>query len=71
MSSPIDTSAGVESVDATHYRRTVAIGEHRGFIGVSLAKSGTALDVEIAPSLAPVIGAVIVRVKHLFDLFER
>jgi AraC family transcriptional regulator, regulatory protein of adaptative response / DNA-3-methyladenine glycosylase II len=59
---------GVESVDATHYRRTVAIGEHQGFIGVSLAKSGTALDVEVAPSLAPVIGAVIVRVKHLFDL---
>jgi AraC family transcriptional regulator of adaptative response / DNA-3-methyladenine glycosylase II len=59
---------GVESVDATHYRRTVLIGEHQGFIGVSLAKSGTALDVEIAPSLAPVIGAVIVRVKHLFDL---
>ena len=28
---------GVESVDATHYRRTVAIGEHRGFIAVSLA----------------------------------
>jgi AraC family transcriptional regulator of adaptative response / DNA-3-methyladenine glycosylase II len=59
---------GVESVDATHYRRTVAIGEHQGFIGVSLARSRTALDVEIAPSLAPVVGAVIVRVKHLFDL---
>jgi AraC family transcriptional regulator of adaptative response / DNA-3-methyladenine glycosylase II len=59
---------GVESVDGTHYRRTVVIGEHQGFIAVSLAKSGTALDVEIAPSLAPVIGAVIVRVKHLFDL---
>src|SRR5271168_1373611 len=59
---------GVESVDATHYRRTVSIGEHEGFIAVSLAKSGTALAVEIAPALAPVIGAVIVRVKHLFDL---
>src|ERR1700729_2726621 len=59
---------GLESGDATHYRRTVSIGEHEGFIAVSLAKSGTALDVEIAPALAPVIGAVIVRVKHLFDL---
>src|SRR6202453_2056158 len=29
---------GVESVDGTHYRRTVAIGPHQGFIGVSLAK---------------------------------
>ncbi len=59
---------GVEWVDATHYRRTVAIGEHRGFIGVSLAPSRTALAVELSPELAPVIGAVIVRVKHLFDL---
>ncbi len=39
-----------------------------GWIGVSLAKSGIALDVEMSPTLAPVIGAVIVRVKHLFDL---
>ena len=59
---------GVEWVDETHYRRTVAIGEHQGFIGVSLAASGTALEVELSPGLAPVIGAVIVRVKNLFDL---
>jgi AraC family transcriptional regulator, regulatory protein of adaptative response / DNA-3-methyladenine glycosylase II len=59
---------GVESVDATHYRRTVAIGDRQGWIGVTLARSGTALEVEISPTLAPVIGAVIVRVKHLFDL---
>jgi len=59
---------GVESVDATHYRRTVAIDEHQGWIAVSLAASGVALDVELSQSLAPVIGAVIVRVKQLFDL---
>jgi AraC family transcriptional regulator, regulatory protein of adaptative response / DNA-3-methyladenine glycosylase II len=59
---------GVEAVDATHYRRTVVVGERQGWIAVSLAESGTALDVELAPTLAPVIGAVIVRVKHLFDL---
>jgi AraC family transcriptional regulator of adaptative response / DNA-3-methyladenine glycosylase II len=59
---------GVEWVDDTHYRRTVAVGETRGWIGVSLARSGTALDVELSPTLAPVIGAVIVRVKRLFDL---
>jgi AraC family transcriptional regulator of adaptative response / DNA-3-methyladenine glycosylase II len=59
---------GVEWVDATHYRRTVRIGEHEGFIGVSLAAGGTALEVELSPGLAPVIGAVIVRVKNLFDL---
>jgi AraC family transcriptional regulator, regulatory protein of adaptative response / DNA-3-methyladenine glycosylase II len=59
---------GVEWVDGTHYRRTVAIGEAVGWIAVSLAKSGAALDVEMSQTLAPVIGAVIVRVKHLFDL---
>ncbi|MGO9513705.1 MAG: AlkA N-terminal domain-containing protein [Steroidobacteraceae bacterium] len=59
---------GVEWVDGTHYRRTVAIGEAEGWIAVSLAKSGVALDVEMSQTLAPVIGALIVRVKHLFDL---
>jgi len=59
---------GVEMADATHYRRTVAIGEHQGWIAVSLGKKHNALNVEISPSLAPVIGAVIVRVKRLFDL---
>lgn len=59
---------GVEWVDETHYRRTVAFDEVQGWIAVSLAKSGVALDVEMSPSLAPVIGAVIVRVKGLFDL---
>jgi AraC family transcriptional regulator, regulatory protein of adaptative response / DNA-3-methyladenine glycosylase II len=59
---------GVEMVDATHYRRTVSIDERRGWIAVSLGKKQNALDVEISPSLSPVIGAVIVRVKRLFDL---
>jgi AraC family transcriptional regulator of adaptative response / DNA-3-methyladenine glycosylase II len=59
---------GVEFVDGTHYRRTAAIDDHQGWIAVSLAKSGLALDVEMSQSLAPVIGSVIVRVKQLFDL---
>jgi AraC family transcriptional regulator of adaptative response / DNA-3-methyladenine glycosylase II len=59
---------GVEWVDATHYRRTVAFDQVEGWIAVSLARSGMALDVELSTSLAPVIGAVIVRVKGLFDL---
>ena len=33
----------------THYRRTVAIDETEGWIAVSLAKSGVALDVEMSP----------------------
>jgi AraC family transcriptional regulator of adaptative response / DNA-3-methyladenine glycosylase II len=59
---------GVESVDATHYRRTVQSGSHRGWIAVSLDPGGTAINLEMSQSLAPVIGAVIGRVKNLFDL---
>jgi AraC family transcriptional regulator of adaptative response / DNA-3-methyladenine glycosylase II len=59
---------GVEMVDPTHYRRTVAFGKTTGWIGVSMAKSGLALDLEISPSLSVHIGAIIARVKQLFDL---
>jgi AraC family transcriptional regulator, regulatory protein of adaptative response / DNA-3-methyladenine glycosylase II len=59
---------GVEMTDATHYRRTVSIGDSQGWIAVSLSKRANSLNVELSPSLAPVIGAVIARVKRLFDL---
>jgi AraC family transcriptional regulator of adaptative response / DNA-3-methyladenine glycosylase II len=59
---------GVEMADATHYRRTVSIDHTQGWIAVSLGKKDNALNVEISQSLAPVIGAVIARVKRLFDL---
>jgi AraC family transcriptional regulator, regulatory protein of adaptative response / DNA-3-methyladenine glycosylase II len=59
---------GIEMADATHYRRTVSIEQHDGWIAVSRGKKPNALNVEISPSLAPVIGAVIARVKRLFDL---
>jgi AraC family transcriptional regulator, regulatory protein of adaptative response / DNA-3-methyladenine glycosylase II len=59
---------GVEMADATHYRRTVAIGTAKGWIAVSIHKGADALNLEISPSLTPVIGAVIGRVKQLFDL---
>ena len=59
---------GVESVDGTHYRRTAAVGDQRGWIAVSLAPGGTALEAEVSPSLAPVRGEVIARVEQLFDL---
>jgi AraC family transcriptional regulator of adaptative response / DNA-3-methyladenine glycosylase II len=62
---------GVESADATHYRRTVEIDSHRGWIAVSLAATGTALSLEMSQSLAPVIGKVISRVKQLCDLGAR
>jgi len=59
---------GVEMADATHYRRTVSIDAHQGWIAVSLGKKDNSLNVEISPSLVPVIGAVIARTKRLFDL---
>jgi AraC family transcriptional regulator of adaptative response / DNA-3-methyladenine glycosylase II len=55
-------------VDASHYRRTVSIGDAGGWIEVSLHKSATALNLEVSPSLSMHIGAIIARVKHLFDL---
>ena len=59
---------GVEAADDTHYRRTVAIGAAKGWIAVSMHASGGALNLEISPTLTPVIGTVIGRVKQLFDL---
>jgi AraC family transcriptional regulator of adaptative response / DNA-3-methyladenine glycosylase II len=59
---------GVEMADDTHYRRTVSIGNAKGWIAVSMHLSGEALNLEISPTLTPVIGAIIGRVKQLFDL---
>jgi AraC family transcriptional regulator, regulatory protein of adaptative response / DNA-3-methyladenine glycosylase II len=59
---------GVEMADATHYLRTVSIDARQGWIAVSLGKKDNSLNVEMSPSLVPVIGAVIARVKRLFDL---
>jgi len=59
---------GVEMVDATHYRRTVAMGDATGWISVSMHESATALNLEISPDLGLHAGAIIARVKHVFDL---
>jgi AraC family transcriptional regulator, regulatory protein of adaptative response / DNA-3-methyladenine glycosylase II len=59
---------GIEWVDSSHYRRTVSIGAHEGWLAVSLARGRCALDLELSSSLIPVISAVVVRVKRLFDL---
>src|SRR5258708_40299158 len=59
---------GAERAGVTHYRRTVSIGAAKGWIAVSMHRSGAALNLEISPTLTPVIGAVIGRVKQLFDL---
>ena len=60
--------AGVEAVERGRYLRTVAIGGHRGWVAVGHAKGRKTLRVEVAASLAPVLPAVLARVKRLFDL---
>ena len=59
---------GVEMADATHYRRTVALGDAAGWIAVSMHGSGTALNLEVSPELSRHVAAIVARVKHLFDL---
>jgi AraC family transcriptional regulator of adaptative response / DNA-3-methyladenine glycosylase II len=48
--------------------RTIAIGEHRGWLVVTHARSGDALNVEVSGSLIPVLMAVLARLRQLFDL---
>jgi AraC family transcriptional regulator of adaptative response / DNA-3-methyladenine glycosylase II len=59
---------GVEMVDDMHYRRTVAVGNRRGWIAVSMTPGGSALTVEVSPSLNAVTDALLPRIKRLFDL---
>ena len=47
---------------------TAQRGDVRGWVAVSLAKGGAALEVEMSLSLAPAVGVVIARLKNLFDL---
>jgi AraC family transcriptional regulator of adaptative response / DNA-3-methyladenine glycosylase II len=63
---------GVETVTEHAYARTVSI-RHRGSVSVGRvevrrAPRKSALRVSVSPSLAPVIPAVLSRVKHAFDL---
>lgn len=59
---------GVEMVDDTHYRRTVAMGNRRGWIEVSMTRGGRALNAEVSPSLTTITDTLIPRINRLFDL---
>jgi AraC family transcriptional regulator of adaptative response / DNA-3-methyladenine glycosylase II len=59
---------GIEHVDATHYRRTVALGGCEGWLAVSRGASGHSLTLELDLGLAPVVGTMVARIKRLFDL---
>jgi len=62
---------GVEWVTDDAYLRTVAIGSHQGWIKVSHVADRQALTVEFAHELAPVLPALLGRLRHLFDLTAR
>ena len=64
--------AGVESVSEDGYARTVAVRQrgmlHTGRVDVRHAPRRGALAISVAATLAPVVPAVLSRVKHAFDL---
>ncbi|HEX6853062.1 MAG TPA: AlkA N-terminal domain-containing protein [Candidatus Polarisedimenticolaceae bacterium] len=62
---------GVEAIEKRTYLRTVSIDRHDGWLRVENARGRDALRVTLSASLAPVVPAVLVRVKRLFDLGAR
>jgi AraC family transcriptional regulator of adaptative response / DNA-3-methyladenine glycosylase II len=62
---------GVEWVTDSFYARTVRLGDHKGWIKVTQAENKNALLVEFTHSLAPVLPALLSRLRNLFDLNAR
>jgi AraC family transcriptional regulator of adaptative response / DNA-3-methyladenine glycosylase II len=62
---------GVEFVSSGVYRRTVGIGEHRGWLSVSPVADRSLLAVELSTELAPALSSILVRLRNLFDLDAR
>jgi AraC family transcriptional regulator of adaptative response / DNA-3-methyladenine glycosylase II len=64
--------SGVEAADATSYARTLVVehagARHAGWLRVQPHARRAALCVDVAPSLARVLPAVLARVRHAFDL---
>jgi AraC family transcriptional regulator of adaptative response / DNA-3-methyladenine glycosylase II len=63
--------AGVERVTAGSYHRSVRIGLHDGWISVGDDPERAVLRVELDSALAPVLPALLDRIRHLFDLAMR
>jgi AraC family transcriptional regulator, regulatory protein of adaptative response / DNA-3-methyladenine glycosylase II len=62
---------GVEWVTEGFYARTVHLGNHKGWIKVTQSKKKNALLIEFTHTLAPVLPALLNRVRDLFDLSAR
>jgi AraC family transcriptional regulator of adaptative response / DNA-3-methyladenine glycosylase II len=61
-------AASVEAARDDRYLRTVQIDKHRGWIAVGPRRGAEALDVELSPSLLPVLVPLLARLRALFDL---
>ncbi|HET9426405.1 MAG TPA: AlkA N-terminal domain-containing protein [Gemmatimonadaceae bacterium] len=64
-------TVGVEHVTDVAYMRTVRLGARRGWIEVRNDESRHALRVTLANELAPVLPALLGRLRNLFDLAAR
>jgi AraC family transcriptional regulator of adaptative response / DNA-3-methyladenine glycosylase II len=62
---------GIEHVTDRSYARTVQLGNTTGWIRITQAKKQHALLVEFTHTLAPVLPAMLARVRALFDLDAR
>lgn len=58
----------VEYIDDDSYMRTIRLGKYKGWIRVTHLPIKNALTVELAHSLVPVLPAILLRIRHLFDL---
>lgn len=61
----------VEQVHDSQYSRTVAMGEHHGWLTVAAVPGRSELCVSLAMELAPVLPAILTRLRNLFDLNAR
>jgi AraC family transcriptional regulator of adaptative response / DNA-3-methyladenine glycosylase II len=62
---------GVECVADGAYQRTVAVGEHRGWLSVADLTGRNELAVELATELVPALPLILTRLRNLFDLDAR
>lgn len=62
---------GVECVSGGEYYRTAAVGNHRGWLSAAPVAGRSLISVEISNSLVSALGAVLARLKNLFDLHAR
>jgi len=61
-------AAGVEAVVDGRYLRTVRLGQSRGWIAISDNTDGAALNLDLSPSLLPVLTPLLARLRALLDL---